>query len=136
MSVRSRSKRRQKCAQRLTTPIVENLEPRLLLAVELFTEINPGAASSYAFNFANIGSTTYFAADDGVHEHLIGALIEILLADRRRVVRQARLALPDNRRHEQHRQQPERGKQDSLDGLLAGRIPACGSGHGAHTLLK
>jgi len=49
--------------------VVESLEARALLSSTpaMVADINPGATTSNASNLVAIGSTTYFAADDGVH---------------------------------------------------------------------
>ena len=48
---------------------VESLETRTLLSSTpaMLADINPGAASSNAYDLVTIASTTYFTADDGVH---------------------------------------------------------------------
>lgn len=47
----------------------EALEPRALLSATpaMIADINPGAATSNPANLVAIGTTTFFAADDGVH---------------------------------------------------------------------
>jgi ELWxxDGT repeat protein len=58
---RGRSRRQRLCLEGLEDRVTPSLTPQMVL------DINPGGASSNWRSLVAIGSTTYFAADDGVH---------------------------------------------------------------------
>src|SRR5262245_61716300 len=59
----SRARRRRQ------TPVLEALEQRITLSLtpQMVQDINPGSASSSAFEMVAIGSTAYISVDDGAH---------------------------------------------------------------------